>query len=236
MEHRPVELPEGCTNAIVMAVEMDYEASRYSPNGIAGAATGLGYSRQAVTANMVAAFIRSLGFTAIPSGNDTALSIPLAMAAGLGELGRMGLLITEEYGPRVRILKVFTDLPLEHDRYREFGVTAFCKKCKKCAEHCPSRAIPFGDPTVEGPTISNHSGVEKWYIDPEKCFLYWVKNWMDCDNCVMTCPFNKPKGKLHDFVRFVIRVAPLLNGLMIRMDNLFGYGKSIHKENFWDKD
>jgi reductive dehalogenase len=235
-EHRAVELPEGCTHAIVMAVEMDYETSLYSPDGIAGASTGLGYTRQAVLANLVATFIRGLGFRAIPSGNDTALSVPLAIAAGLGELGRHGLLITEEFGPRVRLCKVFTDLPLQHDDYRPFGVTEFCRTCVKCAARCPSQAIPYGEPTMEGPTSSNHSGVSKWYIDPEKCFLFWVRNWMDCNHCVAFCPFNKPKGRLHDLVRFLIRRFPVFNRLIVRLDDLFGYGKQIptQSKDFWE--
>ena len=233
-EHKKLELPEDCTHAIVLAVEMDYETSLYSPDGISGASTGLGYSMQAVLANLFAAFIRGLGYKAIPSGNDTALSIPLAIAAGLGELGRNGLLITEKYGPRVRICKVFTNLPLIHDDYKPFGVTAFCKTCKKCAVKCPSKSISLGDPAIEGPSISNYSGVLKWYINPEKCFLYWVKNWMDCNNCVSVCPFNKPSGKLHDLVRFSIKNFPTFNNLMVAMDDLFGYGKPIKNKDFWE--
>jgi len=237
-EHRPLELPDGCSNAIVMAVEMNREATRYSPDAISGAATGLGYSLQAVVANMVAAFIRGLGYRAVPSGNDTALSIPLAMAAGLGELGRMGLLITEKFGPRIRICKVFTDLPLRYDDYRPFGVDQFCRICKKCARHCPSHAIADGEPTIAGPSLSNHSGVLKWYINPEKCFMFWTRNWMDCNNCVMVCPFNKPPGRLHDSVRYLIRKWPLFNRIMLRLDDLFGYGRPVaaSRKNFWDSD
>ncbi len=85
-EHRPLELPTNCNHAIIMAVEMDYDSSRYPSDAISGASTGLGYTRQAILANLVATFIRGLGYQAIPSGNDTALSIPLAIAAGFGEL------------------------------------------------------------------------------------------------------------------------------------------------------
>lgn len=235
-EHRPLALPEGCTHAVVMAVEMDYESAAYSPDAISGASTGLGYSVQAIVANQVAAFIRGLGYRAVPSGNDTALSIPLAIAAGLGELGRMGLLLTERYGPRVRICKVFTDMPLAHDTVRPFGVAAFCRTCKKCAQHCPSQAISFEDPTTEGPSISNHSGVRKWYINPEKCFMFWVKNWMDCNNCVMVCPFNKPAGRLHDAVRLCIRRAPALNRAIVWADDLLGYGRFVphDRKDFWE--
>jgi len=235
--HRPMELPDGCTNAIVMALEMPYEATGFSPDAISGAATGLGYSQQAVIANMVATFIRGLGYRAIPSGNDTALSIPLAMAAGLGELGRMGLLITEPYGPRVRICKVFTDLPLVLDDYKPFGVSEFCLTCKKCARYCPSQAISFDKPTREGPSESNFSGVKKWYINPEKCFVFWANNWMDCNNCVMVCPFNKPPGFIHDTVRRFIKHWSVANRLLVRIDDLLGYGRPMRsdKKIFWEK-
>jgi len=233
-EYKSLELPEGCTHAIILAVEMDYATSLYSPDALSGASTGLGYTRQAVLANLVAAFIRGLGYKAIPSGNDTALSIPLAIAAGLGELGRNGLLITEKYGPRVRLCKVFTNLPLVYDNPKPFGVTEFCKTCKKCADSCPSKSISHDDPTMEGPSMSNHSGVLKWYINPESCFLFWAKNWMDCNNCVRACPFNKPLGKLHDLVRFSIRNLPILNKFMVGMDDLFGYGKPMQNKDFWE--
>ncbi len=236
MEHELLKLPEGCTHVVVMAVVMDYDSTRYSPDAISGASIGLGYSQQAVLANLVATFIRRLGYRAIPCGNDTAPSIPLAMAAGLGELGRNGLLITEKFGPRIRICKVFTDLPLKHDDYKPFGVTEFCRTCKKCAVNCPAQAISYDEPTTEGPTISNHSGVKKWYINPEKCFMFWVKNWMDCNNCVMVCPFNKPPGIIYDIARFFIRKLPIFNRLILKMDDLLGYSKHIpnRKKDFWE--
>jgi len=236
--HRSLELPEGCTNTIVMAVAMDYESTKYSPDAISGAATGLGYTVQAVVANLVAAFVRGLGYRAVPSGNDTAISVPLALAAGLGELGRNGLLVTRAFGPRVRICKVFTDMPLAFDNYEPFGVEAFCRACRKCSQYCPSKAVSDGEPTMQGPSLSSFSGVKKWYINPERCFMYWVKNWMDCNNCVMVCPFNKPPGILHDTVRSFIRHTPALNQFMVWMDDLLGYGRGTRRseKDFWETD
>jgi epoxyqueuosine reductase len=233
-EHYPIEIPEGCQNAIVMALDMNYETLRTSPTGVAGAATGLGYSRMAFLANLLAAFIRGLGYQAIPAGNDTALSIPLAMAAGLGEWSRMGLLITEKYGPRVRLCKVLTDLPLRHDTYRPFGVVEFCKVCRKCATACPSQAISLGDMTSEGPNISSHSGILKWYVNAEKCFAFWAKNRMDCTSCIQVCPFNKPPGIAHDFVRAVIRRTPLFSRPFVWMDKALGYDRPYPAERFWN--
>lgn len=232
-EHYPLEIPEQCRYAVVMAIAMDYEAMRSAPTSVGGAGVGLGYSDMAFSANLLACFIRGLGYQAIPSGNDTALSIPLAMAAGLGECGRMGLLITEKYGPRVRLCKVFTDLPMEVDHYQPFGVTEFCQVCKKCAVKCPSHAINPGAMTRQGPSISNQSGLMKWYVNPEKCFSFWAANRMDCATCIRVCPYNKPLGLLHDSVRAISRRTTHFNRLFIRMDDLMGYGKLKPADEFW---
>ena len=232
-EHYAIDIPDGCRNAVVMAIAMDYEAMRSAPSGIGGAATGLGYSKMAFAANLLASFIRGLGFRAIPSGNDTALSIPLAMAAGLGESSRMGLLITPKFGPRVRLCKVFTDLPLEVDHYRPFGVQEFCRTCKKCARNCPSHAISQKAMTAEGPSISNHSGVSKWYVNPENCFSFWSANRMDCSVCIRVCPYNKPRGILHDIVPAVSRRSATLNAFFIWLDDVLGYGQQKSGRDFW---
>ncbi len=234
-EHYPLELPEGCSSAIVMAIEMDYHTLRSSSMVLQGVATGLAYSKMAFVANTVAAFIRGLGYRAVPCGNDTALSIPLAMAAGLGEWSRMGLLVTERFGPRVRLCKVFTDLPLEPDTYRPFGVVEFCKTCKTCAVHCPSQAIPHGDMTTSGPNVSSHSGPLKWYVDAEKCYGYWGLRRTDCTQCLRICPFNKPPGRIHELTRLLIRKVPVFNRLFVRLDEIMGYQKLFPAEMFWKR-
>ena len=92
--HEPMEIPGEYRYAIAMAIEMDYNLVKTSPTAGAAAATGIGYSKMAFIAGLLAQFIRGLGFKAIPCGNDTALSIPIAIEAGLGELGqvRIGVL------------------------------------------------------------------------------------------------------------------------------------------------
>ena len=232
-EHYPIEIPEGCNKAIVMAIEMDYETIRTSPSPLGGAASGLAYSQMAFVAGLLAIFIRGIGYRAIPSGNDTAINVPLALAAGLGEGSRSGLLITEKLGPRLRLCKVFTDLPLLSDSYKPFGVTEFCKTCKKCAEHCPSQAISHSEMSLEGPNISSHSGIKKWYIDGEKCFAFWSRNHAGCTNCIQVCPYNKPPGVAHDMVRAVTKRTYLFNRLFVWADTLFKYDKPANAERFW---
>ena len=233
-EHGLVEVPEECKYAIAIATEMDYEGIKYSPSISAGAITGFGYSKEAFAAGLLAQFIRGLGYKAIPQGNDTSTSIPIAIDAGLGELGRNGLLITREFGPRVRISKVFTDLPLVPDKPIAFGVWDFCHKCQKCAENCPAKAIMHGEPTEEIHNISNRKGLLRWPINAERCFAFWPANGSDCTTCITVCPFNKPSGWLHSSVRWGIKHAHWLDSFFLKMDNLLGYGKLKNAEAFWD--
>jgi len=195
---RPLELPAGVENAVVMAVEMDELGIATSPELPAAAATGLGYSRLAFTASTLAEFIRNLGYTAVPAANATGLSIPLAVDAGLGELGRNGLLITPRYGPRVRLCKVYTDLPLEPDTPIDLGVRAFCRTCKRCAEACEAEAISTADePSYQPACTSSSAGALKWAVNSEKCFQYWCDNGADCSTCISVCPYGEGRAELH---------------------------------------
>ncbi len=233
-EHREMEIPEQCRYAVVMAIEMDYTMIRTSPTSIGAATAGLAYSQMAFVAGSLAQFIRDLGYTAIPSGNDTALNIPLAIDAGMGELGRNGLLITQEFGPRVRLCKVLTDMPLEPDPPREFGVARFCGQCRKCARFCPGQAISHGERTDRPVNISNNGGVLKWPVNADNCIGFWAKNGATCANCIRVCPFNKPPGRLHDTVRWGVKRAPWANRLFLWGDDLLKYHDQIGPGEFWE--
>ena len=236
-EHKEfeIDITDEYKYAIVMAVDMDYESMKYSPSVCCGGAVGIGYSKMAFTAGMLAQFLVQLGYKAIPSGNDRALAVPLAIQAGLGELGRHGMLITRKYGPRVRLCKVFTDLPLIEDEPIEFGVTRFCEMCKKCAVHCPGNAITEGEMTTEPINISSaEGGVKKWYVNGEKCFKFWAKSGHDCGNCIRVCPFNKPPGWLHDTTRWLIENLAVFNSVYLKGDDLFRYDERKKAIDFWD--
>lgn len=228
-----IEIPEEYKYAIAIAIEMDYEGISCSPAHPASAATGVGYSKMAFTAGLLAQYIRGLGYQAIPCGNDTACSIPIAIDAGLGELARNGLLITPEFGPRVRLCKVFTDLPLVPDKPIEFGVWDFCHRCQKCAEVCSSQAIMRGEPTEKTNNISNREGLLRWPINAEKCLAFWVANGTDCSNCIRVCPFNKPPGWFHSALRWGAKNTPWLDAFLGKLDDFLGYGKQAKPDEFW---
>lgn len=222
--------------AVVMAFEMDEDGLETEHGQIPEAAVAMGYSRMATTAGTLATFIRNLGYNAIPMGNDTSLSVPLAIHAGLGELSRAGYLVTPKYGPRVRLAKVVTDLPLAIDQPISFGVTEFCQVCGKCAENCPSGAISKGDRSFEAPSTGS-PGVLKWAIQGSKCQQYWSDRGTSCSMCITSCPFNKPQGWLHEATRILIGArAGSIDKILLKLDDASGYGKGKPKEQFWEKD
>ncbi len=225
-----IVIPRKLNRVIVFTIEMDYDAFRAGGvNKVNGAAAGQGYSKMAFVAGTLADYIRRLGYQAIPMGNDTGLSIPMAIEAGLGEQGRMGLLVTPKYGPRVRLAKVLTDMPLLTDTPILFGVKEFCEVCGLCAKYCPSGSIPTPEemPTHswDAPEINNMKYVKKWQVVQRTCHIFWNASGVGCGNCLAVCPFNKPTGWLHDATRVLIgaRSGPI-DRIMASLDEASGYG------------
>lgn len=176
--------------AISLGHEMDYERLRYSPSFIDGAEVGAGYLESAKIATALACYIRELGYPATAHFHvaERVLHVPIAIKAGLGELARNNCLITREFGPRLRLATVTTDLPLVVDQPVAFGVQDFCTLCDKCAKLCPSQSIAKGDKVTE-------RGYSHWLANNDTCITYWNANpdkWNDCARCITVCPWNKP--------------------------------------------
>jgi ferredoxin len=188
---KPNEIPDDLPHVIVIGESMDEDLTKTVPSALSGSATGMGYSYDALTLLTLAQYIRNLGYRAFATMNDSSLAIPLAVQAGLGEVGRHSLLITPEFGPRLRLGRIFTDIPLQHDTPKKFGVQAFCQICNRCAKSCPPGAIPIDDPSKKTHNRSNLIGVTKWTVNAEKCFKFWVNQNTDCSICIRVCPFNR---------------------------------------------
>ncbi|WP_375230812.1 4Fe-4S double cluster binding domain-containing protein [Roseobacter sp. S98] len=205
----PNDLPGGMTSVIVLGHQMDADLVDTYPSALGGAATGREYSHEAAVVMQLAAYIRNLGYEAVPSMNDTALVIPYALKAGLGEYARNQMVITPEFGPRLRFSKIFTSLPLAHDTPRPLGVKAFCDICTKCADACPVKALPYGPPEAGGANPSAIRGVRKWTSDAEKCFGFWARLSSDCAICMRVCPFNRDFSKLRHRLWQKLALSPL---------------------------
>ncbi len=234
LKSSPPEIPENLNNIIVVALPMDYELVKTVPSALSGSATGLGYSHDALTVISLTQYIRNLGYEAIGSMNDTSLAIPYAIQAGLGEYGRNGLLITKKYGPRVRLGKIYTNLPLNHDKPTQFGVKEFCDICNICAKGCPVKAIPFEDPSDVTYNQSNISGIRKWSVDGERCFSFWTAQNSDCSICIRVCPYNKDYSKWYNRLGIIL-AGTWLRNFMLWLDGKLGFGKRKKSSQWWLK-
>lgn len=224
---------------IVMVFEMDYEGFSTSPSFVGSAAAGEGYSKMSKVPYQLAVYLKNLGYHAVAASNDLGLSVPYAIAAGLGENSRLGQLVTYKYGPRVRIAKLYTDFDfVEYDKPKSFGVMNFCKNCMRCADACPSAAIthdvePSFEPTHENKDTAwyNMKGVKKYHVDARKCWKIWGEFGDDCGMCITACPYNKPDFWHHRLVDSITAAMPgPVHDLMREMDEIFGYGNVEDEE------
>jgi len=206
--------------AIALTVEMDKCLLDRAPRGPTVMESAQQYLNSGAIAVQVAEFIRQLGYSsrAHIDGSYRVVCPLVARDAGLGEIGRMGLLMTPELGPRVRLAVVTADLVLVPDEgKRDYSVIDFCRRCKKCADACPSRAISVED-RVE------INGVLRWQIDSESCFTYWCKVGTDCGRCISVCPYSHPDHVLHNAVRAGLRRSALFRKVALKLDDYF-YGR-----------
>jgi epoxyqueuosine reductase len=167
------------------------------------------YSRLRQIGGKLDSFIRQLGYpcrTELPPNIYEVSLPPLAIDAGLGEQGRMGLCITPETGGNTRLGAVLTNIPLKPDKPIDFGVQAFCKKCKICANQCPGGAISFEDE----PGIVR--GYKRWVISDFKCQNIWrsvaTSHPHGCRVCIAACPYSKKNNWVHSLSRNVISRDP----------------------------
>jgi reductive dehalogenase len=199
---------------------MNRDFIRNAPNACCILESSQKYVDSGIIANLVAQYLRDQGYPARAhiDGEYEVVCPLVARDANLGEIGRMGLLMTPKLGPMVRIAVVTTSAPLVEDRKNEdLSVVEFCRICKKCAEVCPSQAIAFTD-------RKEIKGVNRWQINQEACFTYWCKAGTDCARCVSVCPFAHPDNFLHNVVRHGIRNSKLFQIFALKMDNLI-YGR-----------
>lgn len=184
--------------AIAFTVEMDYEMMGASPEAPVVMESARQYVEAARIAVQLAAAIRALGYPARAhiDGNYRVIAPLVAMDAGLGEIGRMGLLMTATHGPRIRLGVVTTEIELIPDhRKPDPSMVDFCTICSKCAENCPSRSIPFDD-------RREINGALRWQIDSETCFHYWNVIGTDCGRCMVVCPYSHPANFSHNLIRW----------------------------------
>ena len=213
------ELPEPLPYAVVIATEMDTQNVGAGPHTPAVVESGANYAKGAYITTILAGWFAHMGYGAYADHHRHyyTLVVPLAVDAGLGEMGRFGYLITGKSGARARLFAVTTTMPLEPDEPVDLGADEFCTICKKCALSCPSNSIPDGEKIV-------HNGVEKWKLNEMTCFDYWGRIGTDCSICMGVCPYSRPNRTIHKFARRMIAKSLLARKIFPHIDNII-YGR-----------
>ncbi len=171
-------------NAVVVAMRMDHAEMQHVPEERGARETMRVYMQISKVVIGLARHIRALGWPARAYGESAdILHIPLAIEAGLGELGKHGSLISAQLGSSFRLASVLTSLPLARDAAVDIGVDDLCLRCRRCTIDCPAEAIADGKQIVRG--------VEKWYVDFDRCVPYFVKA-KGCGICIEVCPWTEP--------------------------------------------
>lgn len=100
-----------------------------------------------------------------------------AQAAGLGIIGWHSLLITPEYGPRVRLACILTDAPFASSAH--LNIESPCFKCGgACIKICPAKAI------------TRPETGESYQLDKYACCSYYTASGM-CAECLRVCPAGR---------------------------------------------
>lgn len=213
------EIPLDHRYAILFATEMDFRFVGTAPHTPTVIESMRNYAKGAYVATQLAAYITSLGHPATANHlrHYDAVLVPLAVDAGLGEVGRLGYLMTKRFGPRVRLGAVTTSLPLEPDAPVDLGAEDFCRICKKCAVCCPSHSIPDGEQTEV-------NGIQRWKLNAETCFDYWGKIGTDCNVCMRVCPWSHARTFPHRIIVELVSRNRWARRIFNRMDDVF-YGR-----------
>jgi epoxyqueuosine reductase len=109
-----------------------------------------------------------------------------ATSAGLGWIGKNGLLISAEYGPRLSLVTVLTDAPLDPDTPMEHSL---CGDCTLCMQYCPSQAITGLEWSRSAPIVEL---VKIGACRSHKAAKRVTDGKPNCGLCINICPYGRP--------------------------------------------
>jgi len=172
------------------------------------------YARLGEAVERVTEFVRELGYQARghhPYAGDFLYSAH-AVKAGLGQLGANGLVLTKKYGPRQRFAAITTDAPIKVIEPCNLGVDDLCRKCMRCVDTCPTKAL--------APHKVNWRGSWKWKLNNKRCWPYFIAN-DGCGLCLLVCPWNRENSWYHRLASTGIKWSGFFSWALLTVDNLF---------------
>jgi ferredoxin len=204
-------------HAIIPVIRLNLDMIRFAPNLPSHLEVMRTYSRLAFMTSLVARYIRSLGYPARAHNlwNYQIVLPPVAVDAGLGELGRSGIVISPQFGNAIKMGAITTDLPLVNDPPVDVGVDEFCTACKICAEYCPVGAISSGEKT-------EIRGVRKWKLNDAACYGYHRVVGTDCGICLAVCPWNHSRRFPHNVIAAAVQRSGTARKIAITTDSWLG--------------
>lgn len=116
------------------------------------------------------------------------IDVAVAQRAGLGFIGRNGLLITQEFGSFVYLGEIITDIPFASDQ----PMANQCGSCTRCIDRCPPQAL-LGNGQLNAQRCLSYQTQTKGIMPAE--FRPQIRNVIyGCDICQLVCPFNRGKA------------------------------------------
>jgi ferredoxin len=174
---------EQLPNVIVCVQEQDWEMTQTAPSDRAEMGAFHGYVEGLNRSSALAEFLKRRGYKTAPQGlAGDGIMIKYAVAAGLGQLGINGQLLTPEAGSRVRLVLITTEAPLVFDEPVDYGMHKICDECQACVRNCPVGAIPKNRKPFRG--------VEKAKLNSKRC-LPVVVQVSGCAVCMKVCPVQR---------------------------------------------
>ena len=118
---------------------------------------------------------------------DTGALVDTAVAqrAGIGFIGKNGLVISKEFGSYMFLGELITNLDIEPDQPVDYG----CGDCNRCVTACPTSCL-IGDGSMNAKRCLSFQTQDKGVMDLE--FRKKIKTVIyGCDICQISCPYNK---------------------------------------------
>lgn len=188
--HRPGDLLRGARSVVTVAIHL--------PNAALETAPSREYSMSYMVANReldriafrMARFLEAQGYRALHVPASPPYDLARNMGdlshrhagylAGLGVFGKSSLLLSPEFGPRMRLVSVITEAPLLSNTPLELDL---CGECEECLRACPPQALKGERIVDKGQCDAHHLEVGE---------RLQLQSWEQiCGVCLRVCPVGK---------------------------------------------
>lgn len=168
---------------VVCVLEQNYASTQMIPSLRSEQAALSTYAEIEDRVSALARWLRRRGYRARPETfSGESVFIHYGVAAGLGQLGQNGQLLTPQAGSRCRLVVLTTDAPLVFDTPVDYGIEGICDRCQICVRRCPVGAIPA--------LRKEYRGVTKAKLNSRRC-LPLVTQVEGCAICMKVCPIQR---------------------------------------------